>query len=125
MWRLVAALCFAFVMFMLVSYDGERWTVSYGRLPVAVCCLVGLYFTMAYREGIGGDSFEHILVRKQIHAMNWRFVSNKAIALLAMRQVLRYKRPRKRASAHAENPDIQCYHCGRSIKERINNIRTA
>ena len=107
--RLGVALCFAFALLMLISYDGERYSVSYGQFPSAVCCLAGLYFTMAHREGIGGDSFEHILLRKQIHAMNWRFVSNKAVALIAMRQVLGCERPRKMIR----------------IKERIDKIHIA
>ena len=99
-------LCFAAVLLALVGCDDGRWTASCGRLLSAVCCLAGLYFTMACGEGgwRGGDSFEHILVRKQIHAMNWRFVSNKAVALLLLRQALRDKRPR---TGRKDKPQIR------------------
>ena len=116
MWRLGVGLCFAAVLLALAAYEGGRWTVSCDRLLSAVCCLAGLYCAMAgcrVEEGSEHDSIERMLVRKQLHAMNWRFVSNKAIALILVQRVLRDRQRTDKRRMKRSGSDEGCVESSR------------
>lgn len=96
MLRVVVWICSVAILLLLVSIEGGRCVVSCEKLFSVVCCLSGLYFVLLFRDECVvsfSTSFEALLVRKQIHAMNWRFLSNKAMALLLLQDSFRRRRP--------------------------------
>jgi hypothetical protein len=107
MLRLVVWLCLVLTLLLLVSVEDGRCTVSCEKLFTLVCFVSGVYFVLLFqRECVVSftTSLDDVLMRKQIHAMNWRFVSNKAVALILLRDAYRKRRSKPREGGGGKCP---------------------
>ena len=83
------------------------WVSSHVRITSALCSLTILYLQISLqKEKAGGvlprESHQVELLRKQIQAMNWRLLSNKATYLTMLQERIRRREPTTFHRCHSD-----------------------
>jgi hypothetical protein len=85
------------------------WVCSHEKITSTLCSLTILHLLFSLqKERVGGElppeSFQAVLLRKQIQAMNWRLLSNKATYLTMLRERIRRREPTTFHRCHSDKP---------------------
>ena len=94
MWTLCFILCSCNIALSVHS----EMDISYQKLTSTLCSLAILYLIFSIQKELVGnmcqtEPLQTVLLRKQIHAMNWRLLSNKANYLSMLRGGIRRREP--------------------------------
>ena len=102
-------LCFSLcICNITLSVFGE-WIGPYEKLTSTFCSLIILYLLcLIQKQRVDGvlprESLQVVLLRKQIQAMNWRLLSNKASYLTMLQERIRRREPITFHRCHSDKP---------------------